>query len=86
MGKITIQFFVSKRSVYYQKSLEEFKKLIDKLSTIPDSAIEVIDVSQHPEKAEEHKIEALPTLIIGEKRFIGIPDSSKIAQILSGDL
>jgi protein-disulfide isomerase len=35
--------------------------------------------------AEKYKVDALPTMIIGDKRFIGQPSTEKIMQIIKSD-
>lgn len=43
---------------------------------------EIIDVLQDPEKAEEYKIEALPTLLLDGKLFVGSITSEEIISML----
>lgn len=45
-------------------------------------ALQVIDIADSPELAEEFNIEALPTLIVGHKRFIGTPTPEMLASYL----
>ena len=78
MEETIVLLFVSNNSIYYQSSLDEFKLILSKLEEIQPFKSEVIDVLKNPEKADEYKIDAIPTLIIGNKRFIGKPSAEKI--------
>lgn len=46
--------------------------------------LKVVDVGVHPELAEKFNIEALPTVIVGERRIVGIPQLERLAEYLSG--
>ena len=37
--------------------------------------IEVIDIADHPDLAEKYNIEALPTIVVGERRYVGLPNA-----------
>jgi len=63
--------------------LTEFQKVIDSIEEISSDEVEIIDVSKNPEKAEEHKIDALPTLLIGDKRFVGRISADEVKNILN---
>jgi protein-disulfide isomerase len=84
-NKTKIILFVSKGSIYFQTTLEEFQKLLKVLEEIQPFTSEVIDVNEAPDMAEQYKVDALPTLIIGDKRFIGQPSTEKIMQIIKSD-
>lgn len=75
---------MSKQSLYFHQSMEEFHKVLENLHVSPMS-IEVIDVSEEPEKAEEYRVDALPTLCIGKMRFVGIPHVGAVLSMLSGE-
>ena len=62
--------------------MEEFQKLLKTLEKLQPFTAEIFDVSENPEKAEEYKVDALPTLIIGDKRFIGQPKAEEIAKLI----
>jgi protein-disulfide isomerase len=83
--KTKVLLFISKSSLYFQVTLEEFTKLMGALEKIQPFTQEIIDVTEHPEKAEEYKVDALPTIIIGNKRFIGQPNMEKIIHLLDPD-
>jgi len=80
-----ILLFISKSSIYFQTTMEEFQKLTKALEEVQPFTSEIIDVSENPDKAEEYKIDALPTMIIGDKRFIGQPSAEKIMGIIKND-
>jgi len=80
--KTKVLLFISKDSLYFQVTMEEFKKLMKILEEIQPFESEIIDITTSPEIAEEYKVDALPTLIIGDKRFIGKPDADKIIKLI----
>jgi protein-disulfide isomerase len=84
-NKTKILFFISKSSLYFQTTMEEFQKLLKALEEIQPFTSEIIDVNENPDMAEEYKVDALPTMIIGDKRFIGQPSTEKIMEIIKSD-
>jgi protein-disulfide isomerase len=78
-----IVLFISKESIYFKVTMEEFQTLLAELEKLQPFTSEIIDVNESPEKAEEYKVDALPTIIIGDKRFIGKPKSKDIVNLLS---
>jgi protein-disulfide isomerase len=75
-----VLLFVSKNSLYFQATVDEFAKIIEVLQQGGPYKSEVIDVMEHPELAEEYKVDALPTLIIGDTRFIGKPEADQVLE------
>jgi protein-disulfide isomerase len=80
-----ILLFISKSSLYFQTTMEEFQKLLIAMEEIQPFSSEIIDVNEKPELAEKYKVDALPTMIIGDKRFIGQPSTEKILEIIKND-
>jgi hypothetical protein len=80
-----ILLFISKSSIYFQTTMDEFQKLLTALEEIQPFKSEIIDVNENPDMAEKHKVDALPTMIIGDKRFIGQPSTEKIVQMIKSD-
>lgn len=81
-NKTKILLFISKSSIYFQTTMEEFQKLLKTLEEMQPFTSEIIDVNKNPEMAERYKIDALPTMIIGDKRFIGQPKAEDIVKII----
>jgi hypothetical protein len=81
-----ILLFIQKKSVYFSTDVGDFKKIISTLGKIAPFEVEVIDATANPELAEKYKIEALPTLIIGHKRYIGSPSAEKAMEIFKKNL
>jgi len=77
-----ILLFISKSSIYFQTTMEEFQKLLKVLEESQPFTSEIIDVNKDPEMAEKYKVDALPTMIIGDKRFIGQPKAEEIMKII----
>jgi protein-disulfide isomerase len=80
-----ILLFISKDSIYFQTTMAEFTKLLKTLEEIQPFTSEVIDVNEKPEMAEKYKVDALPTMIVGDRRFIGQPSVEKIMEIIKND-
>jgi hypothetical protein len=74
--------FVSKMSIFFQATLSEFEKIIAVLEKSQPFHTRVIDVDEEPDMAEKHKVDALPTLIIGNKRFVGRPNVDTIVPMI----
>jgi len=80
-----IVLFISKTSMYFQVTMEEFQKLLKVLEKVQPFSSEIIDVNEKPELAEKYKVDALPTLIVGSKRFIGQPKAEDIIKLIQKD-
>lgn len=80
-----ILLFTVKNSVYFSANIADFKKIISSLGKISPFEVEIVDVAEHPELAEKYRIDALPTLVIGEKRYIGRPTPQKAIEILESE-
>ena len=78
-----ILLFISKGSVYFSTDIKSFKKIITVLGKNGALDIDVIDIAKNPEMAEKYRIEALPTLIIGDKKYIGKPSAEKAVEIFN---
>jgi len=77
-----ILLFISKDSIYFRVTMDEFKKLLKALQEMQSFKAEIIDVNEDPDKAEKYKVDALPTLIIGDKRFVGQPKADEILKLI----
>ncbi len=84
-NKTKILLFISKESIFFQTTMDEFQKLLKTLEKVQPFTSEVIDISEKPDMAEKYKVDALPTMIIGDKRFIGQPNSEKIVEVIKND-
>ncbi len=71
-------FFTTKKSIHYNFDLNEVKKLLAEIEKISPIKLEIIDIDAYPDKAEQYKIDALPVIIMDNKRFIGRPKVEKI--------
>ncbi|MEY4744414.1 MAG: Thioredoxin domain [Candidatus Parcubacteria bacterium] len=70
----TILLFISKESATYHFTKRQVELSCQRaLGAGKAPAVKVIDIAEHPDLAEKYNIEALPTLIVGSKRFIGTP-------------
>jgi thioredoxin-like negative regulator of GroEL len=74
--------FVSELSVYFQATLSEFQKIVKAMEAIQPYESRVIDVEKEPDLAEQYKIDAIPTLIIGKRRFIGRPKAETVIDLI----
>jgi hypothetical protein len=82
MEKTKIILFISRLSIYFQSTMAVFKDIVNELETHQPFEVTIIDVEEEPEAAEEYKVDAIPLLIIGDKRFVGNPDKEKILSIV----
>jgi len=53
------------------------------LSTKSTIKVKKIDVTKHPEKAEEHRIVAVPTIICGDFKVCGACDPTELENLFS---
>lgn len=79
--KKKILLFILKNTDYFSVDVDDFSKIINALAKISPFEVEVIDTEEHPELAEKYKIDALPTLIIGNRRYVGKPDAKRAIEI-----
>jgi hypothetical protein len=78
-----IILFASSNSYYYATTIENFQKLVDSLGQIGERfKVEIVDVQKNPEKAEEHNILVEPTLIIGDKYFVGRFEDERVSEYM----
>jgi protein-disulfide isomerase len=58
--------------MYYVSTTEVIRELLESLGEIGQKfQVEVIDVEENLDLAEKYNILALPTVVIGEKHFVG---------------
>ena len=76
-----ILLFIKNNSVYFASDIDNFKKIIETLGQIAPFEVEIIDVREKPELAEEYRVDALPTLIVGDIRYVGKPSPEKAMEI-----
>lgn len=75
-----ILLFISKESATYHFTKRQVEIACENaLGAKGVPRVEVIDISEHPELAEQYNIEALPTLIVGAKRYIGAPTAALLS-------
>jgi thioredoxin-like negative regulator of GroEL len=78
-----ILLFVSKISIYYSTTVEDFQKLLNSLGKVGEKFhVEIINVDEKPDVAEEYNILALPTLVIGNQHFVGQINEEKITDLI----
>ena len=72
--------FISKESAVYSFTRRQVEFAVQQLyGTGANVELEVIDIEERPDLAEDHNIEALPTLIMGRKRLVGSPTPESLA-------
>ena len=81
MEEKRVIIFIAESSIYTKTSLEEFTILVNVLKELYTVHDQIIDVEKEPKKADEYKVTALPTLIIGEQYFVGQLNAQKILSI-----
>jgi hypothetical protein len=76
-----IMLFVSSNSYYYATTIENFQKLVDSLGQIGEKfKVEIVDAHKNPEMAEKYNILVEPTLIVGNKYFIGRFEDERVSE------
>jgi len=84
MESVKILLFISKESAVYQFVRHQVEAAVEKaFGKKIDPVLEVIDIAENPELAESYNIEALPTICVGDRRFIGTPTPEVLATCLS---
>jgi predicted thioredoxin/glutaredoxin len=82
-----ILLFVSKVSIYYSTTVEDFQKLLNSLGSVGDKFhVEIIDVGKKPDLAEKYNILALPTLVVGNQHFVGQINEEKISELIKSKI
>lgn len=81
-GSKKVLLFISKQSTQWKEWMERYEGLIAELEKHFPVDVEVVDVFENPERAEEKKVNAVPVMIFGKTRFIGCPDIGKILSLL----
>lgn len=81
-----ILLFTKKNLIYFATGIDEFKRIVVSLSSLQPYEIQVIDVEKNPELAETYHIDALPTLIINNKKYIGKPDAEMAIKIFKDNI
>ena len=74
MARTIIQLFISRESATYHFTRRQIELACEHALGHDDCPeIRIIDIADHPDLAEKFNIEALPTIIVGGKRYIGTP-------------
>lgn len=85
MGKYMLKLYVTGRNARSQQAIANLKQICEE-DLDNEYELDVIDVTEHPQQAEEHKIFATPTLIKElpppVRRLIG--DLSARRKVLNG--
>jgi len=83
--KKTIQkilLFTDNDTAYFKTELGTFKKIVQLLAKMSPFKIETINIANAPDLARQYKIEASPTLIAKDWRFIGEPDPEEFVSTI----
>ncbi len=73
MEPLKILLFISKESAVYNFTRRQVESACANALDGKGAVLEVVDIAENPEMAERYNIEALPTLIVGTRRYIGAP-------------
>ncbi|HTM68586.1 MAG TPA: thioredoxin family protein [Candidatus Binatia bacterium] len=74
-----ILLFISKESATYHFTKRQVEIACSSALAKEAPEVKIVDISEHPELAEQYNIEALPTLIVGAKRYIGAPTAALLS-------
>jgi hypothetical protein len=83
MNPVKIELFVSRESATYEFTVRQVQDVCERVrqSGKVDCRLEVIHVEDDPDAAERNDIEALPTLLVGSRRFVGTPTAEFVDTI-----
>jgi hypothetical protein len=73
-----ILLFISKESATYHYTRRQVESACAGASGKAPT-VKVIDIAEQPEMAEKYNIEALPTVVIGARRYVGTATSEVLA-------
>lgn len=80
-----ILLFVSRESATFGYVRRQVENACGPRADRSGLAVEVIDIADRPDLAERYNIEALPTIIIGSKRFVGAPTQEFLTACLDDE-
>ncbi len=87
MPRQTIMLFISTESPTHSFARRQVELACQRaFAGACPAEIKTVDVGLHAELAEKYNIEALPTVIVGERRIIGIPELERLSEYLGGAL
>ncbi len=81
-----ILLFVSRESATYHFTVRQVEDACAKAhehNADDPHVLKIIHIEDDPEAAERYNIEALPTLIIGKRRFVGTPTADSIDTLVA---
>ncbi len=81
-----ILLFISKESPTHEFARHQLEMACSHAFKSGKVDIRVVDVGEEPDVTEDYNIEALPTIVIGEKRIIGIPSVEILATYVASAL
>jgi hypothetical protein len=84
MSANEVLLFVSRESATYFFTVRKVEEACSKAHDAScKHELRVVHIEDDPEAAERHNIEALPTLIIGKRRFVGAPTADSIDTLVA---
>ena len=84
MSDKEVLLFVSRESATYQFTIRQVEGVCAKTHESEGPyRFKLIHIEDDPEAAERYNIEALPTLIIGHRRFVGTPTAESINTLVA---
>ncbi|MBT4384416.1 hypothetical protein HOD30_01565 [Candidatus Peregrinibacteria bacterium] len=83
MNEIKLLLFVSKSSLYFQETIDEFQKAVDALGKDLKLEYKLVDVNDDAEEFEKFKVPAIPALYFGEATLIGQMKSAEIVEFIN---
>ncbi|MEA3249362.1 MAG: thioredoxin family protein [Patescibacteria group bacterium] len=84
MSANEVILFVSRESATYFFTVRKVEEACGKAHDEDcKHELKVVHIEDDPEAAERYNIEALPTLIIGKRRFVGAPTADSIDTLVA---
>lgn len=80
MKDITVRLFISRESATYHFIRKQVESACGKARKVVGRVrLKVVEIEDKPEMVERYNVEALPLVIVGEKRFVGVPAPDELA-------
>ncbi|UCE11198.1 MAG: hypothetical protein JSW61_04475 [Candidatus Thorarchaeota archaeon] len=81
--KVTVTVFTSKTCAFCSKALELAREVASDISCY-EGPVEVVEsrIDERPELVEQLEILALPTILVGQSRLIGLPNQGDIEELV----
>ncbi|KPJ85084.1 hypothetical protein AMJ57_04425 [Parcubacteria bacterium SG8_24] len=83
MNTVTVRLFISRESATYNFTRQQVERACEHArSSVNQVRLKVVEIEKDPELVERYNVEALPLVLVGDKRFVGIPKPDELAAFI----